>query len=77
MGVEYDLLGAPDHAKYKFAPASGYTTYDIELNPLWANAGGGVEILSASGVQVGLDYRYQYNSEMQLHQIKISGSYRF
>ena len=77
VGVEYDLLGAPDHAKYKFAPASGYTTYDIELNPLWANAGGGVEILSASGVQVGLDYRYQYNSEMQLHQIKISGSYRF
>ncbi|MDE6477921.1 MAG: hypothetical protein K2L94_01575 [Alphaproteobacteria bacterium] len=77
VGVEYDLLGAPNHAKYKFAPASGYTTYDIDLDPLWANAGGGVEILSASGVQVGLDYRYQYNTEMQLHQIKISGSYRF
>lgn len=77
VGVEYDVLGAPDNAKYKFGPAQEHTDYNLNLDPLWANAGGGVEFLMANGVQVGLDYRYQYNSEIQLHQIKLSGSYRF
>lgn len=77
IGVEYDVLGAPDKAKYKFAPAKHFTNYDIEIDPLWANIGGGMEFLSATGVQVGLDYRYQYNADIQMHKIKLSGSYRF
>lgn len=77
IGVEYDVLGAPDDAKYKFALAHSFTKYDIDIDPLWANIGGGVELLSARGIQVGLDYRYQYNEQLQLHNIKISGSYRF
>ncbi len=76
-GLEYDVLGAPDKVKYKFAPAQRFTNYKVDINPLWANIGGGVEILSATGIQVGLDYRYQYNTDIQLHNIKISGSYRF
>lgn len=77
IGVEYDVLGAPDNAKYKFATAKKFTSYDIDIDPLWANIGGGVEMLSATGFQVGLDYRYQYNQNIQLHNIKVSGSYRF
>lgn len=77
IGVEYDVLGAPDYAKYKFAAANKFSEYDIEIDALWANIGGGFEFLSAGGVQVGLDYRYQYNNDMQLHNIKVSGSYRF
>ena len=76
-GVEYDVLGAPDYASFKFRPAKSYTKYDIEINPLWANIGGGVELLSSSGFQVGLDYRYQYNTDIQLHKVRLSGSYRF
>ncbi len=77
VGVEYDLFGAPDNAKYKFAIADAWTKYDIDIEPLWANIGAGVEFLSANGVQVGLDYRYQYNDAIQLHNIKASLSYRF
>lgn len=77
IGVEYDVLGAPDQVKYKFAVANSFTDYDINIDPLWANIGGGVELLSATGIQVGLDYRYQYNADMQLHNIRVSGSYRF
>jgi len=77
VGVEYDLFGAPDNAKYKFAIADAWTKYDIDINPLWANIGGGVEFLAANGVQVGIDYRYQYNDAIQLHNIKASLSYRF
>ncbi len=77
IGVEYDVLGAPDKAEYKFVPADVYTKYDVEIDPLWANIGGGIEMLSASGLQFGIDYRYQYNNDIQLHNIKISGSYRF
>ena len=77
VGVEYDVLGMPDNAKYKFAVADRYTYYDIDTNPFWANIGAGVEFLAANGVQIGVDYRYQYNSAIQLHNIKFSGSYRF
>ncbi len=77
IGVEYDVLGTPDNVKYKFAVAKHFTKYDIEIDPLWANIGGGMEFLSATGVQVGLDYRYQYNADIQMHKIKLSGSYRF
>ena len=77
VGIEYDLLGMPDVVQYKFAPAKSYSDYDIEINPLWVNIGAGVELLSASGVQVGLDYRYQYNTDIQMHNIRLSGSYRF
>jgi hypothetical protein len=57
--------------------ADKYTSYDIDVNPMWANIGGGIEFLSARGVQFGIDYRYQYNNDIQLHNIKMSGSYRF
>ena len=77
VGVEYDVFGAPDFAKYKFAVADEFTKYDIDIDPLWANIGGGVELLSARGLQFGIDYRYQYNDAIQLHNIKVSGSYRF
>lgn len=77
IGVEYDVLGAPDVARYKFAPSKKYSTYDIEIDPLWANIGGGIEMLSANGLQFGLDYRYQYNNNLQLHNIRLSGSFRF
>lgn len=77
IGIEYDVLGAPDTAKYKFAAANSFTEYDLNIDPMWANIGGGVEFVSATGIQVGLDYRYQYNQDIQLHNIKISGSYRF
>ena len=77
IGIEYDVLGASDNVQYKFASADAFSTYDVDLDPLWANIGGGIEMLSANGVQVGLDYRYQYNNVMQLHNIRVSGSYRF
>ncbi len=77
IGIEYDVLGAPDHAQYKFAPAHRFTDYDIDIDPMWANIGGGFEFISATGVQVGVDYRYQYNEAIRLHNIKVSGSYRF
>ena len=77
IGIEYDVSGMPDSADYKFATANAYSEYDLALDPLWANIGGGVELLSARGRQFGLDYRYQYNEDLQLHNIKLSGSYRF
>ncbi len=77
IGLEYDVFGVPDKAEYKFATAHTYTDYDVGINPWWANIGGGVEFLGASGVHVGFDYRYQYNSDIQLHNIKVSGMYRF
>ena len=67
----------PDVAEYKFVVADKFTDYDLEINPLWANIGGGIEMLSANGLQFGVDYRYQYNSDIQLHNIRVSGSYRF
>ena len=77
IGVEYDVFGAPDYAEYKFVVADEFTRYDIDIDPLWANIGGGVELLSARGLQFGIDYRYQYNDAIQLHNIRVSGSYRF
>lgn len=77
VGAEYDIAGAPDSAKYRFAPARRDTKYSVDIDPLWANIGGGVEFVSVKNVQVGLDYRYQYNSDIQMHKIKLSGSYRF
>ncbi len=77
IGVEYDVFGAPDFAEYKFVVAEEFTKYDIDIDPLWANVGGGIELLSARGLQFGIDYRYQYNDAIQLHNIKVSGSYRF
>ena len=77
VGVEYDVLGMPDFMEYKFALAHDYTKYDIDVNPLWANMGAGIEVLAANGIQVGLGYKYQYNDMIQIHNIKLSGSYRF
>ena len=77
IGVEYDVLGVPDKAQYKFGPAHSFTDYAIDIDPLWANIGGGFEMISATGIQFGVDYRYQYNDAIQLHNIKVSGSYRF
>ena len=77
IGVEYDVLGAPDQVQYKFGPAHSFTDYALDIDPLWANIGGGFELISATGIQIGVDYRYQYNDAIQLHNIKVSGSYRF
>ena len=77
VGIEYDVLGAPNNAKYKFAAADVYTKYNVEIEPFWANIGGGIEMLSANGLEFGIDYRYQYNHDIQLHNIRVSGSYRF
>ncbi len=76
-GVEYDVLGVPDYAQFKFGPAKSYTRYELDIDPLWANIGGGLELLSSRGFQLGLDYRYQYNNDMHFHKFKLSGSYRF
>ena len=77
IGIEYDVLGSPDTAEYRFATTDEYSEYGLSVDPLWANIGGGIEMLSAHGMQFGLDYRYQYNADLQLHNIKVSGSYRF
>ncbi len=77
IGIEYDVLGMPADVQYKFATAKSYSDYDVEINPLWANIGAGVELLSAIGAQFGIDYRFQYNNDIQLHNIRLSGSYRF
>ena len=77
IGVEYDVFGVTDKVQYKFADATDYVDYHIDVNPFWANIGGGFEMLSATGFQFGLDYRYQYNQDIQLHNIKVSGKYRF
>ena len=77
VGVEYDLLGSPDTMKYKFAMANKWTEYDIEIDPLWANAGAGVEFLSVNGLHVGLGYRYNYNADVQMHKVHASIKYRF
>ena len=76
-GLEYDVLGAPDSINFKFGPAKTYSKYSVDIDPLWANIGGGVELLSAKGFQMGLDYRYQYNNDIQFHKFRLSGSYRF
>lgn len=77
IGVEYDAFGTPDYAEYKFAGADVYSKYDLDIDPLWANIGAGFQFVSAGGAQVGIGYRYQYNNAIQLHNIKLSGSYRF
>ena len=77
IGVEYDLSPSPDKMYYKFAVVSPWRDYDIGVDPLWAHIGVGMEFLSVSGVHVGLDYRYQYNDNVQMHKIHLSGMYRF
>ena len=77
IGVEYDLLGAPDTMKYKFALAHSWTEYDTAIDPLWVSGGAGVEFLSVTGIHVGLGYRYTYNDAMQIHKLHLSAKYRF
>lgn len=77
VGIEYDVMGMPDVTKYKFTPAKTFTEYGIDIDPLWANAGAGIEMLSASGIQIGFDYRFQYNNYIQMHNLRLSGSIRF
>ena len=77
VGIEYDLLGAPDEMKYKFALANSWTEYDTSIDPLWVSGGAGVEFLSVTGIHVGLGYRYTYNDNMQIHKIHASAKYRF
>ena len=77
VGIEYDVLGTPDTMKYKFAMANGWSDYDIEIDPLWANAGAGIEFLGVNGWHIGLGYRYQYNAAIQTHKIDLNMKYRF
>ena len=77
VGIEYDLLGSPDTMQYKFAMANKWTDYNIDVDPLWANAGAGVEFLWVNGLHIGAGYRYQYNADVQMHKIHASMKYRF
>ena len=77
VGIEYDLLESPDTMKYKFALANKWTDYNIDIDPLWANAGAGVEFLGVNGLHIGLGYRYQYNANVQMHKVQASMKYRF
>ena len=77
VGVEYDLIKSPDQMHYRFAVVNPWREYDIGVDPLWAHAGAGIEFLSVNGVHVGLDYRYQYNANVQMHKLQLSGMYRF
>ena len=77
VGIEYDLLASPDTMKYKFAIANKWTDYNIDVDPLWANAGAGVEFLWVNGLHIGLGYRYQYNADVQMHKVQASMKYRF
>ncbi len=77
IGAEYDVLGVPDVAQFKFGPAQNMTDYNVSIDPLWMYAGAGIEFLTASGFQFGIDYRYQYNADVQMHKFKLSGIYRF
>ncbi len=77
LGVEYDLISAPDTMKYKFAAVNPWTEYDVGVDPLWVHAGVGVEFLSVNGLHFGVGYRYQYNANVQMHKIHLSGMYRF
>ena len=77
VGVEYDLIELPNQMHYRFAVVSPWREYDIGVDPLWAHAGAGVEFLAVNGVHVGLDYRYQYNANVQMHKLQLSGMYRF
>ncbi len=77
VGIEYDLLGAPDTMEYKFALANSWTEYDTSIDPLWVSGGAGVEFLSVTGLHFGLGYRYTYNDAMQIHKLHLSAKYRF
>ncbi|MBO7509326.1 MAG: hypothetical protein J6T57_03570 [Alphaproteobacteria bacterium] len=77
IGLEYDLLGVMDGTRYKYSNAIAWTDYDTEVDPLWASVGAGVEILSVTGIHVGIGYHYQYNPNVQAHKIHLSGKYRF
>jgi hypothetical protein len=77
VGLEYDLLGIGNDAQYKFAVADNYTKYKVETDPLWMNVGGGIEFVAADGIGVALDYKYSYNQEMRVHNVKVGGHYRF
>ena len=77
IGIEYDMISTPSTMSYKFAVVDSWTDYDIDVDPLWVHAGAGVEFLSVNGLHVGIDYRYQYNSNVQMHKVRLSGMYRF
>lgn len=77
VGVEYDVMGMDDVTQYKFALAQRYTDYDIKIDPLWTSGAVGVEFLAVSGWQFGVNYEYKFNPEITLHNIRLSGSYRF
>lgn len=77
IGIEYDVLGNPGITEFKFANATDYTEYNTSIGKFWTNSIAGIELLSANGWQAGIDYRYYYNQDIQAHNIRLSGSYRF
>jgi hypothetical protein len=77
VGVEYDVMGMGGTIQYKFAPAERYANHDILIDPLWASGAVGVEFLTVSGLQVGLNYEYKFNQEITMHNFRFSGSFRF
>jgi hypothetical protein len=75
-GVEYDV-GGSSAAAYKFAPASEYSKYKLNIDPLWLNGQIGADFIMVSGFQFGVNYRYHYNPDIQSHDWRITASYRF
>ncbi len=76
-GFEYNLLGAKKTIDYKFIDAVDFSKYDTGNGALWFNIGTGIDIISARGGQLGLDYRFQTNGNIQSHNIRLGGGYRF
>lgn len=77
VGAEYDFFGVPGSVSYKLAGDSAWSNYDTGLKPWWFNGGAGIEFLGVSGWHIGLDYRYMYNTNIQMHKLWIDMKYRF
>lgn len=76
-GAEYDFFGVPDSVSWKLMGNSTWSNYDTKLNPLWVNGGAGIEFLGVRGWHIGLDYRYMFNSDIQMHKLWLDMKYRF
>ncbi|MDR1697018.1 MAG: hypothetical protein LBR41_02230, partial [Rickettsiales bacterium] len=75
-GVEYDVLGLGD-AQFKFAPATKWTDYDSDINPLWSAGRAGLDFAGASGWQFGVEYEYKYNADITANNFRLHGMLRF
>ncbi len=77
VGAEYDLFGPSTFAQFKFDPAPRYRDYEWKANPLWLNGSAGIEFKHVNGLEFGIDYRFMYNTDLMLHNFRLSASLRF